>query len=463
MLKFRNSLTNEIEEFKPLGGEVKMYTCGPTVWNFAHIGNFRTFIFGDVLRRYLKHKGYEVRQVMNLTDVNDRTIAAAERQGISLDELTRHFVEVFWEDIDSLNCERPEYTPRATEHIPQIIRLIEKLIANGHAYESGGSVYYRIASFPDYGKLSRLTVDSPFECERMDADRYKKVNACDFVLWKAVGKDEPVGWDAPFGRGRPGWHIECSAMAMEFLGETFDIHVGGVDLKFPHHENEIAQSEGATGKQFVRYWLHGEVLNVEDERMSKTSNNVLTLRDITKLDVSPLAVRYLLLSVPFDKPLNFTPENLQGAQATVKKLHDFFRRLRDEHLPEGSTLDFHKTVDTFTSDFEAAMDNNLNTAAALAALHSLIREVNISLSNNTLRSEDRREVFKALEGFDAVLGIFCRAEKEWLPADIAALIKQRNDARRSRDFGRSDEIRDQLCDRGFVLEDTPFGVRWKRK
>lgn len=458
-------MTEQIEEFRPIGtgGEVKMYTCGPTVWNYAHIGNFRTFVFGDVLRRYLRYKGFRLTHVMNLTDVNDRIVSEAEVRGIPLNELTDRFIEVFWEDMHSLHCEIPEFAPRATDHIDDIVELIERLIANGHAYESQGSVYYRVSSFEGYGRLTRVRVHDPADCERLDKDRYRKEHACDFVLWKSVDKDDPVGWKSRFGRGRPGWHIECSAMAMKYLGTSFDIHVGGVDLKFPHHENEIAQSEGATGRPFVKYWLHGEVLNINDERMSKSSNNVFTLRDLTRLNYDPLAVRYLLLSVPFDKPLNFTPDNLNGAQSTVARIHDFFHRMREGEFEPGGCPIFQEKVRKFLAAFEDAMDDNLNTAAALSALHGLIREVNISLSDSSLLSDDRDAVLAAVAKFDSVLAIFCSGRKEMLPAEIEELIAQRNIARRDRDFARADEIRDMLLAREIVLEDTPSGVNWKRK
>ena len=466
MFRIHNTLTNEIEEFQPLDpNEVRMYSCGPTVWNFAHIGNFRTFVFGDILRRYLRFKGYNLKHVMNLTDVDDRIISEASKLGITINNLTGRFIEVFWEDLDSLNCERPEIAPRTTEHIAEMIELIQTLIEKGHAYKSEGSVYYRISSFPEYGKLSNIRPEAnlPSASERIDADKYKKENAADFALWKAVAAADPHGWDAPFGRGRPGWHIQCSAMAMKYLGETFDIHTGGVDLQFPHHENEIAQSEGATGKPLAKYWLHGEFLQINDEKMSKSLDNVFTLRDIVEHGFSPLAIRYLLLSIPFDKPLNFTPENLQCARVTTERLHDFWRRLEEECLSEGGCFDFQEKVKDFLAEFEAAMDDNLNTAVALAALHNLVREVNIALSLQALRCEDRRVIVEAIEKFDSVFGIFGELKKQILPAEIEKLIEQRKTARRNRNFVRADEIRDALCEQGIILEDAKDGVKWKKK
>ena len=466
MLKIHNTLTNEIEEFQPLDkNEVRMYSCGPTVWNFAHIGNFRTFVFGDVLRRYLKFKGYNLTHVMNLTDVDDRIIGEAAKRGITIDELTERFIKAFWEDLKSLNCERPEIAPRTTEHIAEMVEIIQTLIEKGHAYESNGSVYYRISSFPEYGKLSNVKPEENIGArrERIDADKYHKENIADFALWKAVDESDPNGWDAPFGRGRPGWHIQCSAMAMKYLGASFDIHTGGVDLQFPHHENEIAQSEAATGKPLAKYWLHGEFLKINDEKMSKSLNNVFTLRDIVKHGFSPLAIRYLLLSIPFDKPLNFTPENLQCVQTTTERLQDFWRRLHEECLSEGGCFDFQEKVKSFAKEFEAAMDDNLNTAVALAALHNLVREVNIALALQSLRCDDRSVIVAAIEKFDAVFGIFGKLKKHILPAEIEKLIEQRKTARRSRDFLRADEIRDALCEQGIILEDAKDGVKWKKK
>jgi cysteinyl-tRNA synthetase len=291
MLRFFNTLTRQVETFEPIEpGKVRMYICGPTVWNFAHIGNFRTFIFGDVLRRYLKYKGYDVTHVFNLTDIDDRIINEAAKKGETIDEFTAPYIQYFWEDFDALGMERPEVTPRATHHIPEMIDIIQKLIDNGRAYESEGSIYYRISAFPEYGKLSKINFSGNITggSERIDTDKYEKEDARDFALWKLVGEDEEPGWDAPFGRGRPGWHIECSAMSMRYLGETFDLHAGGQDLQFPHHENEIAQSEGATGKLFAKYWIHSEFLKIDDATMSKSKGNFFTLRDLREQDTPRL-------------------------------------------------------------------------------------------------------------------------------------------------------------------------------
>jgi len=466
MLSFFNTLSRQVEEFHPLeGNKVRLYMCGPTVWNFAHIGNFRTFIFGDVLRRYLKHKGYELTHVFNLTDVDDRIINESAKQNINIDQFTAPYIQYFWEDFDALGNERPEITPRATHHIPEMVKIISKLLENGHAYESDGSIYYRISAFPDYGKLSKINFSGNIAggSERVDTDKYDKEDARDFALWKLVGADEQPGWDAPIGRGRPGWHIECSAMSMKYLGETFDIHAGGMDLQFPHHENEIAQSEGATGKLFAKYWLHSEFLKIDDVTMSKSKGNFFTFRDLRDQGYSPLAIRYLLLSVPYRKQLNFTFEGLQGAESTIERLQNFRRLVRDAKTEAGSDATVAALVDGALNEFEASMDDDFNTANALAAMHNLVREINTVLSNDGLKADDRTAVLAAIEKFDSVLGIFGEEKEEMLDADIDALIAERQTARQRRNFKRSDEIRDLLAEKGIILEDTKDGVRWKRK
>ena len=466
MLSFFNTLSRQVEEFHPLeGNKVRLYMCGPTVWNFAHIGNFRTFIFGDVLRRYLKHKGYELTHVFNLTDVDDRIINESAKQNINIDQFTAPYIQYFWEDFDALGNERPEITPRATHHIPEMVKIISKLLENGHAYESDGSIYYRISAFPDYGKLSKINFSGNIAggSERVDTDKYEKEDARDFALWKLVGADEQPGWDAPIGRGRPGWHIECSAMSMKYLGETFDIHAGGMDLQFPHHENEIAQSEGATGKLFAKYWLHSEFLKIEDVTMSKSKGNFFTFRDLRDQGYSPLAIRYLLLSVPYRKQLNFTFEGLQGAESTIERLQNFRRLVRDAKTEAGSDATVAALVDGALNEFEASMDDDFNTANALAAMHNLVREINTVLSNDGLKADDRTAVLAAIEKFDSVLGIFGEEKEVMLDADIDALIAERQTARQQRNFKRSDEIRDLLAEKGIILEDTKDGVRWKRK
>ena len=466
MLRIHNTLSSQLEEFRPLvEGEVKFYYCGPTVWDYGHIGNFRSAIAADVLRRYLKFKGLRVTQAMNITDVDDRIIMKARENGKTIDDYTQKYIEAFWEDFDALGCERPEVAPRATRHIPDMVALIKELKERDHAYQSDGSIYYRIKSFPDYGKLSKINFAGNIEggSERVDSDKYDKEDARDFALWKAPNRPDEPAWDTEIGRGRPGWHIECSAMSMKYLGETFDLHLGGIDLVFPHHENEIAQSEGATGKQFVRYWLHFEHLKVEGETMSKSKGNYYTFRDLTDKGFSPAAIRYFLLSVPCRKQLNFTFDALQGAEKTVESLRDFRARLEEAKTETGVNNELHDATKQALTEFEAGMDDDLNTSVALAVVHELTREVNTALARQVLREDNKREIIEAIESIDSVLNVIGRPQREMLDEEIQKLIDERQEARHRRDFARADEIRDQLAERGIVLEDTKEGVRWKRK
>ncbi len=466
MLRIHNTLSGQLEEFRPLAeGEVKFYYCGPTVWDYGHIGNFRSAIGADVLRRYLKFKGLRVTQAMNITDVDDRIITKAQESGKTIDDYTQKYIEAFWEDFDALGCERPEVAPRATKHIPEMVALVKKLKERDHAYQSDGSIYYRIKSFPDYGKLSKINFEGNIEggSERVDTDKYDKEDARDFALWKAPNRPNEPAWDTEIGRGRPGWHIECSAMSMKYLGETFDLHLGGIDLVFPHHENEIAQSEGATGKQFVRYWLHFEHLKVEGETMSKSKGNYYTFRDLTDKGFSPAAIRYFLLSVPCRKQLNFTFDSLHGAEKTVESLRDFRVRLEEAKTEAGRNSELHDATQQALTEFEAGMDDDLNTSVALAAVHELTREVNTALARRILREDNRREIIAAIERIDSVLNVIGRPQREMLDEEIQKLIHERQEARHRRDFARADEIRKQLAERGIVLEDTKDGVRWKRK
>ena len=467
MLKFFNTLSGRLEEFRPIKeGEARLYICGPTVWDYAHIGNFRTMAaFGDVLRRYLKYRGYKVTHVMNITDVEDRIIKFSRERGLTIDEYTSRYAEAFLADFDALGAERPEVTPRATRHIDEMVEIIRRLAETGHAYESEGSYYYRIGSFPEYGKLSKINFAGNIMggSERVATDRYEKEDARDFALWKAQGEPDEPAWETAIGKGRPGWHIECSAMSMKYLGETFDIHAGGIDLVFPHHENEIAQSEGATGKEFVRYWLHGEHLKIDGETMSKSKGNYFTLRDLVEQGYSPAAIRYALLSVPYRKQLNFTIEGLRGIEKTVAGLQDFHARLSEARTEPGSNPALRSAAARAAEAFEAGLDDDLNTSVALAAVHDLTREVNTALNCEGLRADDQRDLLQLLARFDSVLNVFGRPQREMLDAEIQSLIDERQEARRRRDFSRADEIRDQLTGRGIVLEDTRDGVRWKRK
>src|SRR5436190_995769 len=371
MLRFHNTLSGRVEEFQPMiPGEVGSYYCGPTVWNYGHIGNFRSAVAADIIRRYLKFKGFKVNHVMNITDVDDRIIQQAALANQSLDDYTAKYIDALWEDFDALGCERPEVVPRATRHIPEMVTIIEKLLDKGHAYKSDGSIYYRIASFPSYGKLSRINFEGNIAgaSERIDTDKYEKEDARDFALWKEPDSDAEPSWEASIGSGRPGWHIECSAMAMRYLGETFDIHAGGVDLIFPHHENEIAQSEGASGKPFAHYWLHAEHLLINEEKMSKRTGNFFTVHELLAQGYSPLAIRSLLISVPYRTQLSFTLDNLSGFETRVKKLQDFRRRLNETECRPGSDPETAASIASARQEFEAALDDALNTAAALGVL-----------------------------------------------------------------------------------------------
>jgi cysteinyl-tRNA synthetase len=465
MLRFRNTLSGKVEEFHPLNeGEVRFYYCGPTVWEYGHIGNFRSAVAADIVRRYLKFKGYKVTHVMNITDVEDRIIAKSQEAGLSIDDYTAKYIDALWEDFDALGCERPEIVPRATRHIPEMVSLIEKLLETNHAYASDGSVYYRIASFPEYGKLSKINFAGNIAgaSERIDTDKYEKEDARDFALWKEPANENEPAWDTAIGRGRPGWHIECSAMSMKYLGETFDIHAGGIDLVFPHHENEIAQSEGATGKQFVRYWIHFEHLKVEGETMSKSKGNYYTYRDLKAKGYSAAGIRYFLLSVPYNKQINLNFDVLAGAEKTVAGLRDFRARLNEAKTEPGMNEALHDVALRAAEEFESGMDDDLNTSVALAVVHNLSREVNTALARKKVKEENKQELLALLKRIDTVLNIFGAESNEMLDSQIQSLIDERQEARRRRDFHRSDEIRDELASRGIILEDTKDGVRWRR-
>ncbi len=476
-IKFHNTLTDRTEPFVPLvKGEVRAYTCGPTVYDFAHIGNFRTFVFQDVLRRYLKSRGYRVIQVMNLTDVDDRIIQKSAAAGVSIRDYTDKYIQAYLDDRRALNLEFPEYIARATEHIDDMVELIQRLTANGFTYTSEGSTYFRISKFPGYGKLSKIDVAGMQTGARVDMDRYDKDNVRDFALWKAPKPGEHF-WETPIGPGRPGWHIECSAMAMKYLGETMDIHSGGVDLTFPHHENEIAESEAATGKPFARYWLHAEHLLVDQEKMSKSMGNFATLRELFAHGHKPSSVRFLLASVPYRRQLNFTPESLQGAASSVERLRTFAARIRSGKFPEGTSPEMASRAAKAQEDFDRGLADDLNTAQALAAIFDLVRDVNTAMDRGEFRQGDAAPVLAALESFDAIFAVLHDDDGEKLralglapdspplsDAEIEALVAERQAARKRRDFAASDRLRDQLAERGVILEDSrDGGVRWKRK
>jgi cysteinyl-tRNA synthetase len=466
-LKLFNTLTRAKETFVPLvPGEVRIYSCGPTVYNRLHIGNFRTFLWSDLLRRYLEWRGYRVRQVMNITDVEDKIIKAAIAVGKDINTYTAPFIESFHKEVAELRIRPADAYPRATEYIPQMVTLVERLTHEGRTYTADGSTYFRISTFPEYGKLSRVEIDASSAFSRVESDEYEKESARDFVLWKAKKENEP-SWKTSLGEGRPGWHLECSAMSMHLLGETFDIHTGAVDLIFPHHENEIAQSEGATGKRFVRFWIHGEHLNIDQQKMSKSLGNIYTVEEIKQMGYDPLVLRYALLSVPHRTKLNFTTQSLEDARNALERIESFFLRLdevaasapRDAaHADEeGDAL-----IGRFLASFQDAMDDDLNTAGALAALFTMIRDANTAIDEGRISSSDAEGLRSVLRKIDPVLDIFPRRDKS-LDSDIEKMIEARNAARKSRDFAESDRIRDALLARGIILEDTPGGTRWRRR
>lgn len=466
MLRFRNTLTGEVEPFEPLEpGSVRIYACGPTVYNFAHIGNFRTFVFYDLIHRYLEYRGYEVTLVVNLTDVDDKTIKGALERGKSLNDFTAQYIDAFLEDLDALNILHPDVMPRATEHIDEMVEMVEKLQRGGFAYQADGSIYFKVAAFQDYGKLSGAKIQGNVAGAggRVDAAEYDKADARDFVLWKAPKVDKEPSWDAAIGRGRPGWHLECSAMSMKYLGETFDMHLGGVDLTFPHHENEIAQSEATTGKPFVRYWLHSEFLNIEGDKASKSRGNIFTLRELVEKGFDPLAIRYLLLSAPYRTPLNFAFDGLKAAAAALDRLKNFRRRVREASAVDGGPGRASEAAHRALTAFQEAMDEDLNTSAALAALFNMVNDVNQSIDARDLTEADRAAALDALEQINGVFGVLKDEAAEEVPAKVLALVDARTEARRSRDFKRADDIRNEIAELGFVLEDTPEGTKVRKK
>ena len=463
MLRFYNTLSNKKERFVPLHPDKALiYTCGPTVYDYAHIGNFRAYIFEDLLRRYLKFKGYQVTQVMNITDVDDKIIKASKAAGKDMGEYTRKYIDAFFADLDALRIERAEFYPRATEHIPQMVSLVKRLQEKDFAYTRESSVYFRLSAFPSYGKLSKIDLQGIKPGARIDLDEYGKEDIRDFVLWKGKKEGEPF-WETELGPGRPGWHIECSAMSTHYLGESFDIHTGGVDLIFPHHENEIAQSEAATGRQFVRYWLHCRHLIVEGEKMSKSKGNYYTLRDLLEEGYEPLAIRYLLLSTHYRRQLNFTREGLTQATHSLKNLGDFLLRLRQSKPIEGYNQTLGKATKDAIAGIERALDDDLNISPALASLHQLVKEVNISLDREEIGEKNMSEVREVLDNFDRITGILPAIEEEPLDETVRKLIAERESARQRKEYQKADLIREKLRRMGIILEDTRDGVRWKRE
>jgi cysteinyl-tRNA synthetase len=493
-LRLFNTLSGKTEEFRPLEDNlVRMYACGPTVYDYGHIGNFRTFIAVDVLRRFLKQSGYQLKHVMNITDVEDKIIRNASQEGVTVQEYTKKYTLAFLEDCDALNIQHPEMLVKATDHIHEMAHFIAELRDKGFAYATDdGSYYFRIAKFPEYGKLSKKDFAGMEDGARVDVDEYEKDNARDFALWKAPKPDE-AQWDTEIGPGRPGWHIECSQMSMKYLGESFDIHAGGEDLIFPHHENEIAQSEALTGKPFVKTWVHSRFLLVEGEKMSKKLGNFYTVRDLVLMGHKPSSIRFLLMSVPYTKQLNFTFDGLTQAANSVERLRNFKRRVESAKLEAGSNPAIAELAEKASAEMRAGMDDDLNTARALGAVFDLVRDVNAALDGGQVKQDDVARVLRVVEQFDEIFAVLSdddaakvkaivdwarddgKADKVTTAAedmakaaalsdeDIEKLVAEHSQARATRNFARSDAIRAQLGENGIILENTKDGVRWKRK
>jgi cysteinyl-tRNA synthetase len=492
-IRLFNTLTGQLDELVPMDGKaLRMYACGPTVYDYGHIGNFRTFLQIDILRRFLKLTGTAVCHVMNITDVDDKIIRNAAAAGIPIGDYTAGFEQAFFEDLDALRVERPEIIARATEHIPRMVELIQKLAAAGAAYQTeDGSWYFRLASFPEYGKLSKKDLSGMEDGARVDLDEYEKDSARDFALWKAAKPGE-TSWDTAIGRGRPGWHIECSAMAMEFLGDSFDLHAGGEDLMFPHHENEIAQSESVTHKPFARHWMHVRFLLVDGRKMSKSEGNFYTLRDLLLKGYKASAIRLALVSVPYRHQLNFTFDGLIEATNAIERLRTFHQRLTKPKVPfaPGSNPALQITAAKAQADYLAALSNDLNTAEARAPIFDLVRAANTAIDQGQLFAADRDAILAVLASFDEVFDVIedrdaepTRAALEWAGktgrlADVApellarqsltdeaidSLVAERTLAKKQRNFARADQIRNELAEKGIVIEDSKDSVRWKRK
>ena len=490
-LRLFNTLTGQLDPLVPSDGQtLRMYACGPTVYDYGHIGNFRTFLQVDVLRRFLKLTGNAIRHVMNITDVDDKIIRNAAQAGLPIAAYTHPYIDAFFEDLEALRIERPEQIARATEHIPRMVELVEKLAAAGAAYRTeDGSWYFRLAAFPEYGKLSKKDLTGIEDGARVDVDEYEKDSARDFALWKAAKPGE-TSWETPIGRGRPGWHIECSAMAMDYLGESFDLHAGGEDLMFPHHENEIAQSESVTHKPFARHWMHVRFLLVDGRKMSKSEGNFYTLRDLLLKGYKASAIRLALISVPYRHQLNFTFDGLTAANNEIERLRTFSARLTEANLQPGETPALQQAARKAREDFLAELADDLNTADAKAPVFELIRAANTALDQGQIFAADRDAILAVLASFDAVFDVLAdrdaepaRRAVEWAQhsgreSEIApqllaresltdeaidALVAERSLAKKRRDFARADQIRNQLTEKGVVIEDSKDGVRWKRK
>jgi cysteinyl-tRNA synthetase len=492
-LRLYNTMSAQIEEFRPMrDNEVRMYACGPTVYDYGHIGNFRSFLAVDLLQRFLRQSGYKVKYVMNITDVDDKIIRNAASDGVSVQQYTEKYVKAFLEDSAMIGIEPPQFV-RATDHIPEMAEFVAKLVEKNLAYRTeDGSYYFRIAKFPRYGKLSKKDFSGMLDGARVDVDEYDKDSARDFALWKAP-KPEEASWNTPIGPGRPGWHLECSVMSMEELGESFDLHAGGEDLIFPHHENEIAQSESLTGKTFAHFWFHVRFLLVEGEKMSKSLGNFYTLRDLVLKGYKPSSIRYLLASVPYRNQLNFTFDGLKQATVSVERLRNFQQRLRQGSFPEGSNPEMEKLARDTADRMKSALEDDLNTAQAQAAIFDMVRSANSALDSGKIKKGDVKALLGAIDKFDEIFAVLASddgakmkqvfdwavtegSEKEITPElreavqagqksddEIERKIAEMEAARKARNFAVSDAIRAELTQAGIVIENTKDGVRWKRK
>ncbi len=468
-MKFFNTLGRRLEEFKPLkDGEAGMYTCGPTVYNFAHIGNFRAYIFEDLLRRALKYHGYKVTQVMNLTDVDDKTIRDSKAAALPLGEFTAKYKKAFFEDLKTLRIEPAEQYPEATTHIQEMIEMIKALLEKGFAYKSDdGSVYFSIAKFPDYGKLAKIDMANQRAGARVRNDEYAKDSVADFALWKAWDEsDGDVKWESPWGQGRPGWHLECSAMSMKYLGKTFDIHTGGIDNMFPHHEDEIAQSEAANSCRFVNYWLHCEHLIVDGQKMSKSLGNFYTLRDLLAKGHTGPELRWVLLGTHYRSKLNFNMDSLKQARTALAKFKDFFGRLKAIKGPAANPADVNATLRKHQEDFRSAIGNDLNVSGAIAVLFDLERDLNKAIAAGSVGEAEAMKALDQYRDFDKVLAVLdvdaAQDAADDAPAEILELARKRVEAKKAKDFKAADALRDQIKASGFVVVDTPKGPELKK-
>jgi len=465
-LKLFNTLTRKKEALKPIEkNKVKIYSCGPTTYDFAHIGNFRAYMCVDILKRYLKYKGFKVKHIMNLTDVDDKTIKGSIKEGISLKEYTKKYEKAFFEDLKALNIDSADIFPKATEHIKEMIKIVKSLLDKKIAYESKDGIYYDISKFKGYGKLSHTKLKNLESAKRIKQDQYEKDQAQDFALWKFWDKDDgDVFWDVEIGKGRPGWHLECSAMSTKYLKQPFDIHAGGVDLIFPHHENEIAQSEGAIGKKFANYWFHNEFLLVNGKKMSKSLGNFFTLRDLLDKGHNKTAIRYLLLSSHYRQQLNFTEEGIKAAKHSIERLNTFIKKIQifnKTSTKKNQDSEIKKLIEKARKDFEKEMDDDLNISEGLAAIFNFVRDINAKMAPDGIDKKDASDIYNLMLEFDKVLGVL-EIKGEKIPEGIKKLVNEREKARKEKDFGKADKIRDELKDKGYLVEDSKDGPLTKK-